>query len=239
MDPAVATAQPEPTEAPATGAPTTEPSAEPTPASDASVVLVKTYYRPYTSSYGGGGAQIISVVKNEGGLPAKLSSSGYTIYAKNGDVVETGDFTVLRQFLAPGETGYLGGWVSYDTAKTRKNVGKAVADDPSFESADEMPACARLKVARPKASKGSYGVWMSVSGIVTNNCGEDLTMGNVGAVMLDAKGAPLGWVSDPTTISDLKAGKTKGFKTDFGYAPGSISKMVKKTLVFAFDYELF
>jgi len=241
QDPAVATAQPDETAAPATAEPTAEPTveatSEPTAVPDANVSMVKTYYRPHASSYGGGGAQVILEVKNDGGTPAKLSSSGFTVYAKNGDVVETGDFNPLVQFLAPGETGYLGAYLSFDTAKARKNVGKVVADDVSFESVDEMPACAHLKVARPKATKGSYGVWMSVSGVVTNDCGEDLSMGNIGAVMLDAKGAPLGWASDATAISDLKAGKTKGFKTEYGFAPGSIAKNVKKTLVFAYDYE--
>jgi hypothetical protein len=58
-------------------------------------------------------------------------------------------------------------------------------------------------------------------------------------VMLDAGGAPIGYVDDSLTIVNLRAGQTKGFKTESGFMPAALVPKVKKVVAFALDRQLF
>ena len=215
-------------------------SGAPANAGDANVVVQKTLVFPAASSYGGGNVQIIAVVKNTGGKPAKLggvNSESFTLYAKDGSVLKTGDLTPLPQYLAPGATGYLGGWANFTDSAPFATVGKADAS-VTFGSADSIPA-QTLKTAKVAVAPDDVNVWLEAKGTVTNSGTDTVDMGEIGIILLDSAGNPIGWLVDNTTAMGILAGQTKGFTTSYPFVPASLAPKVASTLVFAFAYELF
>jgi hypothetical protein len=209
-------------------------------AGDANVVVQKTFVFSAASSIGGGNVQIIAVVKNTGGKPAKLggmNSESFTLYAKDGSVLQTGDLTPLPQYVAPGAIGYLGGWANISDSASFATVGKADAS-VTFGSADSVPA-QTLKTAKVAVAPDDVKVWLEAKGTVTNTGTDTVDMGEIGIILLDSAGNPIGWLEDNTTAMGILAGQTKGFTTDYPFVPASLAHKVASTLVFAFAYELF
>ncbi len=209
-------------------------------AGDANIVVQKTLVFPAASSVGGGNVQIIAVVKNTGGKPAKLGgvhSESFTLYAKDGSVLKTGDLTPFPQYVAPGATGYLGGWANFTDSASFATVGKADASVTS-ESADSVPA-QTLTTAKVAVAPDDFKVWLEAKGTVTNTGTKTVDWGYIGIILLDSAGNPIGFLEDNITAMGILAGQTKGFTTDYPFAPASLAPKVASTLVFAFAYELF
>lgn len=240
----VAVASGTPTSAPtAAGAVPTGNAAGPTAKAttlDANVVVEQTLVLPSASSLGGGTVQIVVVVKNTGGKPAKLGgvhSESFTLYAKDGSVLNTGDLTPIPQYVAPGATGYLGGWADFTDSASFATVGKADAS-VTFASADSIPA-QTLTTAKVAVAPDDVKVWLEAKGTVTNTGTDTVDMGEVGIILLDSAGNPIGWLEDNTTALGILAGQTKGFTTEYPFVPASLASKVASTLVFAIAYELF
>jgi hypothetical protein len=209
-------------------------------AGDANVVVQKTLVFPAASSIGGGNVQIIAVVKNTGGKPAKLggvNSESFTLYAKDGSVLKTGDLTAFPQYIAPGATGYLGGFANFTDSASFATVGKGDAS-VAFGSADSVPT-QTLTAAKVVVAPDDVKVWLEAKGRVTNTSTKTVDIGMIGIILLDSAGNPIGFIEDNTTAWGILAGQTKGFTTDYAYAPASLAPKVASTLVFAFAYELF
>jgi hypothetical protein len=221
-----------PTLAPET---TPDPTAEPTPeaSKDANFVLERTVLKKYADSIGGGNAQIIVEVRNDGLAPGKFGSdTSYTMYTNSGDVAEEGTFTAAPKYLAPGQTGYLVAWENFDK---KKDLAAATKVEPSvtFDTVDEIPAGATLKVTKAKAKAGDYGVWTETSGVVTNTTDETIEYVTVVVVFLDSAKKPIGF--GDATVTSLRAGQSKGFKSSGGFMPGNKAKMVKGYSPSAYD----
>jgi hypothetical protein len=220
------TANVEPTPNVQTPEPT--PNVEPTANLDANVVKVSETIIPWQSS-GYAQSNVIVELKNIGSGWAEMGSGDFTIYAKNGDVLDTGSFTyAYPRYLAPGQTGYLATQTISGDYKV-KDIGRVEANG-SFNTVAEADTIV-LKTAKTKNSKEQYGDGGYITtGIVTNPTTDKISSAYVGAFYLDANGKPLGF-SYTNLVENLQAGQTKGYKTVGGSAP--IKKKVAKTVVFA------
>jgi hypothetical protein len=123
-------------------------------------------------------------------------------------------------------------WESVDKTKDLKAIAKA---EPSvtFDTVEEIPADAALKVSKVRVKAGDYGVWTEVSGVVTNTSPEAIDYVTAVVVFLDSSKKPIGFVDG--SVDNLRAGQAKGFKSDSGYMPGRFAKEVKGTRAFAYN----
>ncbi len=223
------------------GAPSAEPSAPASsaPQGDANVQIVKTNVFAWPSSYGGGSVEVVVEVLNSGAGVAKLggvNSETWTLYAKDGSVLDTGDLTPMPQYLAPGATGYLGGWTNVNDSATFATIGKADAS-VTFGKETALPA-ETLTTAKVKVSPDGFKVWLEATGTITNSGSQATSFGVIGVVLLDASGQPVGWLEDNTAPMGLLPSQTKGFKTGGTFVPASVAAKVKSVKVFAYDLSL-
>ena len=190
-------------------------------------------------SSGGGTVQIIVTVKNEGGGIAELggtNSESWTLSANDGSVLDTGDLTPAPQFLAPGDSGYLVGWTDIRDNATFAKIGTQ-DQSVTFSAADTVPA-PTLTTAHVTARPDSSGVWMKATGTVTNVGTANITLGTIIVVLLDASGEPVGFVQDSASVLGMLPNQTKGFSTDYGFAPAFLAPKVKSIKVYAYELQL-
>jgi hypothetical protein len=203
---------------------------------DADVRIVKTYLFAWPSSIGGGNVEVVVEVLNSGAGVAKLggmNSESWTLYAKDGSVLDTGDLTPMPQYLAPGATGYLGGWANISNGPKFASVGKADAS-VTFGKETAMPA-ETLKAAKVTVGPDDVNVWLQATGTITNSGSEATTLGVIGLVLLNGSGQPIGWLEDATNGMGLPPSQTKGFKTSYPFVPASEATKVKSVKVFAYE----
>ena len=82
---------------------------------------------------------------------------------------------------------------------------------------------------------GDYEVWTDASGVVTNSTDEELDFVRVGVIAFGAKNEILGYM-DPS-VYPLAAGKSKAFKSDTGFMPAALVRLIKSTKVFAYELQ--
>ena len=221
------------------GAPSAAATTAVTEASGADVQVVMTYVLPFKSDTGGGGVQIIVAIKNQGGGVAKvggMDSETWTLYGKDGTVLETGDLTPAPQFLAAGETGYLLGWTNFSGDAQFTQVDKA---EPSitFSAADNVPP-ETIKAEKVVVRPDEYKIWLEATGTVTNVGTEKVSLGTLAIVLFDANGTPLGWLQDSASVMGLLPSQKKGFSTNYGFVPASVASKVKTLGIYTYELAL-
>jgi hypothetical protein len=242
--PAPGIASPEPvapgTTQPAMPEETEAPTPEPTPAApqEADVQVIATHLFTAKSRFGGGTMQIVVEVTNKGASPAKLgggNSQTFSLLTTDGFVVEVGSLTPLPQYLAAGETGYLGGWTHLSDDATLASVDSA---EPSvtFETAETVPE-QTLSVEKVTVRADEYDIWMEATGTVTNTGDADAGLAVIGVVLLDAKGRPLGYLVDRLTAMRLLPQQKKGFSTNYPFASASLAPKVDSFKVYAYELD--
>lgn len=209
---------------------TVAPTIEPTPAPRADVSVVREVIIPWEVSSSLVRWNIIVEVRNRGTGWAQIvaRSSDFTIFARNGDVLDTGSFSyAFPRYLAPGQTGYIAQDSISDSFKLSE-VGR-LETSTSWIQADKADVVV-LKTSKIRNSRDSYDGSYTTSGTVTNPGTQRLASVHVGAFYLDAKGKPLGF-SWTDVVENLGPGQSKGFKTVSDLPP--IRTKVAKTVVFA------
>jgi hypothetical protein len=238
--PAAATATP--ASAASQAAPQATPTSAPTDAPAAAgskAGIVRTFFKSWPDSYGYVHYQIVIEVKNTGGKVANIHSGdqSYTIQAKDGSVLETGNFTYsFPQYIAPGELGYYIEGGQYQKGTKIADVGDLT---PSLSYQDAEAAPKPWDFSSLKFVKDSLFGGIEASGMVKNTGDKDATMGNVGCVLLDANGEILGGVIDNSGVMNLRAGQSKGFKTSYPTTPVIDPKTIKTPKCFGLDYSFF
>lgn len=169
---------------------------------------------------------IIVELFNEGGGWAELRGGDYTVYDDDENVVGTGSFTYsYPRYLAPGATGYLADDGYFEDTKITKL--KRVEADGRYDDV-EVEDAVSLKTAKVQIKRESYGDGLHTTGTVTNASTIAVDSAHVGSFFLDTKGRPIGF-SYTNLVSDLTAGKTKGFETLDSSCPikrSSVDKVV-------------
>jgi hypothetical protein len=223
-----------PTAATVTTAPTEAPAA------GSKVDITQTYFQPWDNGFGGVNYNIVIEVKNTGGTPANIHSGdeSFTILGADGTVLATGMFQQeFPQILGPGESGYYVALGAFDQGTKLTDVGKL---QPSLSSSDsDKPAPANWEFSSVKVSAADYTSGIQVSGMVKNTGTTDATMGLVGVVLFDASGKILGAVYDNVSVVNLRAGRSKGFKTSYPPTPKFNPATVASYKTFGLDYSFF
>jgi hypothetical protein len=223
---------------PPTIASTPQPTAMPTPESKADVVITHQLLKAWKDSISYVHYEVVVEVQNVGTAPADVATSddSYTIFAKDGTVLETGHFTyVFPQVIRPGEFAYYVDGSIFDQGTLTDQVGKL---DPSVSFGEADSPQTLFKVSSVKITQQPYGSGLQVSGVVTNSTSEDAAQPLVGVIFFNAKGAIIGALYE-NSLDTLRAGKSLGFKTSYpGTSPLKPSS-VAKFKTFAFDYSFF
>lgn len=214
-----------------------EPTPTPTPApAEPDAKITRTFFKVWTDSIGYAHYEAIVELQNVGGGSADIGGSqDYSIYAKDGSVLETGSFTyAFPKVLGPGQKGYLVESSTFDEGVKAASVGKF--DDSSLTwSATSDDPTALFKVTNVKVRQESYGTGLEASGVVTNTTSTDATMAVAGIIFFDAKGTIIGGLID-NSLDNIFAGKSKAFKTSYPGTPPLKPTNVSKTVVIAFDF---
>lgn len=243
VDTAPATGQQNATATPAQGGsqPTAKVTDQATQAAetDAKVGVTRTLFKSWDDGIGYIHYQVVFEVKNTGGKNADIHSGdqSFTIFAADGSVLETGSFNYMfPQVLKPGELGYYIGGSMFDKGTKLADVGK-IEPSLSYKATDKEQVA--WDITNLKVAKDSLFGGIEVSGVAKNTGTEDATMGVVGVVLFDASGEIVGGVVDNTTCMELRAGASKGFKSQYPGTPPMDPAKVKTTKAFGLSYFYF
>jgi hypothetical protein len=194
---------------PAAAAPSSVPS--PSLSAPATAVTVQRV-RSWRTAVGATALEILVGVRNTGTSPIELdaATSRYVVTdAKNGTVA-VGRFTwALPRRVVPGDVGFL---VARDstplvTPSPALVANATVSATLAPGNVDEL----RVTASRPRPAAGTLTVPLRI----TNPSSSTAANVAVGAVLLDARGRPLGALYDLAGVGPLAAGASVAFTLDY------------------------